>query len=217
MRNAFFILHSAFRIARNSKSDLMKPRFALTLFAVAALAAACGRAGARGRGAEPVRRGPRQRRLDARHLRHRRDRPRQVCVGARARAAAAARGVHPQVTVGRQARPRRSRSAAERLRRETAERPGRSVDESSTKRAATPSASARSCAAAQKPRPRRWSPTPSGRFSSRRRARCSRSASEAVDLSVAIASKLLQRNISKEDNERLIDEALRQIDGTRSH
>jgi F-type H+-transporting ATPase subunit b len=41
--------------------------------------------------------------------------------------------------------------------------------------------------------------------------------SEAVDLSVAIASKLLQRNISKEDNERLIDEALRQIDGTRSH
>jgi len=40
---------------------------------------------------------------------------------------------------------------------------------------------------------------------------------EAVDLSVAIASKLLQRNISKEDNERLIDEALRQIDTTRSH
>jgi F-type H+-transporting ATPase subunit b len=40
---------------------------------------------------------------------------------------------------------------------------------------------------------------------------------EAVNLSVAIASKLLQRNISKEDNERLIDEALRQIDGTRSH
>ena len=40
---------------------------------------------------------------------------------------------------------------------------------------------------------------------------------EAVDLSVAIASKLLQRNISKEDNEKLIDEALRQIDVTRSH
>ncbi len=40
---------------------------------------------------------------------------------------------------------------------------------------------------------------------------------EAVDLSVAIASKLIQRNISKEDNERLIDEALRQIDTTRSH
>src|SRR6476660_5687015 len=37
-RDAFFILHSAFRIARNSKSDLMKSRFALTLFAVAALA-----------------------------------------------------------------------------------------------------------------------------------------------------------------------------------
>jgi F-type H+-transporting ATPase subunit b len=40
---------------------------------------------------------------------------------------------------------------------------------------------------------------------------------EAVDLSVAIASKLLQRNISKEDNEKIIDEALRQIDTTRSH
>jgi F-type H+-transporting ATPase subunit b len=34
---------------------------------------------------------------------------------------------------------------------------------------------------------------------------------EAADLAVAIASKLLQRNISKEDNERLIDEALKQL------
>ena len=34
---------------------------------------------------------------------------------------------------------------------------------------------------------------------------------EAVDLSVMIASKLIQRNLTKEDNERLIDEALRQI------
>ena len=34
---------------------------------------------------------------------------------------------------------------------------------------------------------------------------------EAADLSVAIASKLIQRNISKEDNEKLIDEALRQL------
>lgn len=40
---------------------------------------------------------------------------------------------------------------------------------------------------------------------------------EAVNLSVDIASKLLQRNISKEDNEKLIDEALKQIDGTRFH
>ncbi|HEY6842881.1 MAG TPA: F0F1 ATP synthase subunit B, partial [Thermoanaerobaculia bacterium] len=32
---------------------------------------------------------------------------------------------------------------------------------------------------------------------------------EAVDLSVMIASKIIQRNLSKEDNERLIDEALR--------
>jgi F-type H+-transporting ATPase subunit b len=36
---------------------------------------------------------------------------------------------------------------------------------------------------------------------------------EAVDLSVMIASKLLQRNLSKEDNERLIEEALRQVEG----
>jgi F-type H+-transporting ATPase subunit b len=35
---------------------------------------------------------------------------------------------------------------------------------------------------------------------------------EAVDLSVAIASKLLQRNVSREDNERLIDETLRQLE-----
>ena len=35
---------------------------------------------------------------------------------------------------------------------------------------------------------------------------------EAVDLSVTIASKLLQRHVSKEDNARLIDETLRQID-----
>jgi F-type H+-transporting ATPase subunit b len=39
---------------------------------------------------------------------------------------------------------------------------------------------------------------------------------EAVDLSVMIASKIIQRNLSKEDNERLIDEALRQVQG-RSH
>jgi len=38
---------------------------------------------------------------------------------------------------------------------------------------------------------------------------------EAIDLSVKIASKILQRNISKEDNERLIDEALKQIEGRR--
>jgi len=37
---------------------------------------------------------------------------------------------------------------------------------------------------------------------------------EAVDLSVMIASKIVQRNITKEDNERLIDEALAQIERT---
>jgi len=41
---------------------------------------------------------------------------------------------------------------------------------------------------------------------------------EAVDLSVSIASKLLQRNITKEDNEKLIADALKQIESTpRSH
>jgi F-type H+-transporting ATPase subunit b len=34
---------------------------------------------------------------------------------------------------------------------------------------------------------------------------------EAADLSVAIASKIIQRNLSKEDNERLIDETLRSL------
>ena len=39
---------------------------------------------------------------------------------------------------------------------------------------------------------------------------------EAVDLSVMIASKIIQRNLSKEDNEKLIDEALKQVE-TRRH
>jgi F-type H+-transporting ATPase subunit b len=39
---------------------------------------------------------------------------------------------------------------------------------------------------------------------------------EAVDLSVMIASKIIQRNLSKEDNERLIDEALRQVESRRN-
>jgi F-type H+-transporting ATPase subunit b len=38
---------------------------------------------------------------------------------------------------------------------------------------------------------------------------------EAVDLSVMIASKLLQRNVSKEDNARLIEDALRQVEAPR--
>src|SRR5580765_8282339 len=35
---------------------------------------------------------------------------------------------------------------------------------------------------------------------------------EAADLSVAIASKLIRRNLSKEDNQQLIDEALKQLE-----
>jgi len=37
---------------------------------------------------------------------------------------------------------------------------------------------------------------------------------EAVDMSVAIAAKLLQRNVSRADNERLIDETFRQLEAT---
>jgi len=38
---------------------------------------------------------------------------------------------------------------------------------------------------------------------------------EAVDLSVSIASKLIRKNITKEDNERLIDETIGQLDTPR--
>jgi F-type H+-transporting ATPase subunit b len=38
---------------------------------------------------------------------------------------------------------------------------------------------------------------------------------EAVDLSVMIASKLIQRNLTKEDNEKLIEEALQQVESPR--
>ena len=39
---------------------------------------------------------------------------------------------------------------------------------------------------------------------------------EAVDLSVMIASKIIQRTLTKEDNERLIDEALKQVENRRN-
>jgi F-type H+-transporting ATPase subunit b len=37
---------------------------------------------------------------------------------------------------------------------------------------------------------------------------------EAVDISIAIASKIIQRNLTKEDNERLIAETLKEIQAT---
>jgi len=40
---------------------------------------------------------------------------------------------------------------------------------------------------------------------------------EAVDLSVAIASKLLRRNVSREDNQALIDDTIKQLDTTTQH
>jgi F-type H+-transporting ATPase subunit b len=39
---------------------------------------------------------------------------------------------------------------------------------------------------------------------------------EAVDLSVMIASKIIQRNLTKEDNERLIEDALKQVESRRN-
>ena len=39
--------------------------------------------------------------------------------------------------------------------------------------------------------------------------------SEAVDISIAIASKLLERNVSKADNDRLIEETFKQIEARR--
>ena len=39
---------------------------------------------------------------------------------------------------------------------------------------------------------------------------------EAVDLSVMIASKIIRRNLSKADNEKLIDEALKQVESRRN-
>jgi F-type H+-transporting ATPase subunit b len=38
---------------------------------------------------------------------------------------------------------------------------------------------------------------------------------EAVDISVAIASKLLQRNVTKADNDRLIDETFKEIEASK--
>ena len=39
---------------------------------------------------------------------------------------------------------------------------------------------------------------------------------ETVDLSIMIASKILQRNVSKADNERLIDDAIKQVESRRN-
>jgi F-type H+-transporting ATPase subunit b len=38
---------------------------------------------------------------------------------------------------------------------------------------------------------------------------------ETIDISIGIASKILQRNVSKEDNERLIEETFKQLETTR--
>jgi F-type H+-transporting ATPase subunit b len=38
---------------------------------------------------------------------------------------------------------------------------------------------------------------------------------EAIDISIEIASKLLQRNVSREDNERLIEETFTQLETAR--
>ena len=38
---------------------------------------------------------------------------------------------------------------------------------------------------------------------------------EAIDISVAIASKLLERNVTPADNARLIEDTMKEIEGTR--
>jgi F-type H+-transporting ATPase subunit b len=40
---------------------------------------------------------------------------------------------------------------------------------------------------------------------------------EVADMSIAIASKVIQRNVSREDNDRLIQDTLKQIDSSRSN
>jgi F-type H+-transporting ATPase subunit b len=40
---------------------------------------------------------------------------------------------------------------------------------------------------------------------------------EAVDLSVAVASKILRRDVSKADNDRLVDEAIREMQAKATH
>jgi F-type H+-transporting ATPase subunit b len=40
---------------------------------------------------------------------------------------------------------------------------------------------------------------------------------EAIDLSVAVAAKILQRDISKADNERLVDDAIREMQAKARH
>lgn len=39
---------------------------------------------------------------------------------------------------------------------------------------------------------------------------------EAIDISIGIASKILQRNVSREDNERLIEETFKQLETSRN-
>ena len=53
------------------------------------------------------------------------------------------------------------------------------------------------------------------KFSSRPHAPIEQVRREAVELSVAIASKILHRNVSAEDNRALIEDSLRQLDTTR--
>ena len=79
---------------------------------------------------------------------------------------------------------------------------------SSTKRAATPSGCARNSGSAPRPRPTRSSTNAERQIQLETARALQQIRREAVDLSVTIASKLIQRNLSKEDNERLIDEAL---------
>ena len=158
----------------------------------------------RSAGAQPVCRQPRQRDLDAGDLRDRGPRARQVRVGPVLGTAAAARAVHPQVAGRRQAGSRRSgseagRSTAPSCRSAQAE----SGAARSRTRVATPSGCARKSASAPSPRPTPFRRMPTAEIELQDPpAPFSRFGSEAVDLSVSIASKLspCRGNVTKEDN-----------------
>ena len=86
---------------------------------------------------------------------------------------------------------------------------------SSRRAALTPNGCAKRCVRRQRARPRQSCRTPNADSLETGRA-LQQIRHEAADLSVMIASKLIQRNLSKEDNEKLIEDALRQVE-TRRH
>ena len=82
-----------------------------------------------------------------------------------------------------------------------------------TQSRSTPSGCARRCGRRRGPRPTRIVKNAERQIQLETGRALQQIRREAVDLSVMIASKIIQRNLTKEDNERLIDEALKQVEG----